>query len=51
MKNEVLIPQENKKEAVEFEAIIKEFNEKTQKDLLAFLQGVKFGMSFTGKTA
>lgn len=51
MKNEVLIPQENKKEAVEFETIIKEFNEKTQKDLLAFLQGVKFGMSLTQKTA
>lgn len=51
MKNEVLIPQENKKETVEIETIIKEFNEKTQKDLLAFLQGVKFGMSLTQKTA
>ncbi|MED9965995.1 MAG: hypothetical protein UFJ18_04280 [Blautia sp.] len=51
MKNEVLIPQENKKEAVEFETIIREFDKKNQKDLLAFLQGVKFGMSLTQETA
>lgn len=51
MKNEVLIPQENKKEAVEIWAIIKEFDVKTDKILLAFLEGAKFGMKCAEKTA